>query len=154
MHASFPNPDRAKVVLATVSKTPKAVSGRYMLEYFASDLSDRLSSLNLPVLAVCSVPAPTNSQFQTLRDSWKATFARLPQAKIAFFEASGEFLTEDSPEELDRAVQQFLEGKAVEGKGANMTKLLPQPPGASAPLAPPTESKPAAPPVSKPPEPK
>ncbi len=118
IHSSFPDPERAKAVLAAAAGLPKSTSGRYMLEYFASDLSPQLSSLNLPVLAVSSLPRPTNSQFQTLKDAWKAAFAKLPQAKIAYFEDSGEFLTEDSPAQVDAAIKQFLDGKPVEGKAA------------------------------------
>jgi pimeloyl-ACP methyl ester carboxylesterase len=122
IRASFPNTDRAKAILGIAAGTPKTTTGRYMIEYFASDLTDRLSSLNLPVLAITWLPKPTDSQYQTLKDGWKTMFAKLPQAKLAYFEGSGEFITEDSPAELDRALQQFLDGKPVEGKSMPIDK--------------------------------
>jgi hypothetical protein len=87
-----------------------------MIEYFVSDLSGGLDGLDVPILAVSSLPAQSDPRAKEMRDSWVETYAKLPRAKLAFFYESGEFLTEDSPEELDRAIGQFLAGEPVEGK--------------------------------------
>jgi pimeloyl-ACP methyl ester carboxylesterase len=144
---NFPDPDHAREVLAAAATVPKSTSGRYMLEYFASDVNDRLSALKMPLLAVSSIPPAENSESQGFRDSWIATYAKLAQAKLAYFEGGTEFLTEDSPLELDKAIEQFIDGKAVDGKATDVTKRLPSKTSGVQPA--PAQVTPA-----KPPEPK
>lgn len=151
---SFPDPDHAAPILAAAARVPKSTSGRYMLEYFASDLTEQLAGLKLPLLALSSVPPPNDPEAQAFRDSWRAAYGKLISAKLVYFEGSTEFVTEDSPLELDRAIEQFLAGGEVEGKGVAVKEGVPRktdgvrPAPASVPpavpTAPPTPVKPPA----------
>jgi pimeloyl-ACP methyl ester carboxylesterase len=143
LSTSVKDKDRAAALVAVANQTPKAISSRYMLEYLGSDISGEVGSLTAPLLAVVGQPV-REQDAKVVADMWQNAYGKAPKATIVFFEGNGEFITEESPAELDRAIDQFLTGKPVEGRKA--PKLAP-PPGQT----PAAEPKGEAPPPSSPP---
>src|SRR5262249_17245261 len=91
----------------------------YGWELASTDLSDQLKDLAVPVLAIGSwhdegsprVNAPTISQ-------WEEIKLRYPPIKltVATFADTRAYVSADAPEEFDRALADFLGGRAVRGK--------------------------------------
>jgi pimeloyl-ACP methyl ester carboxylesterase len=150
---SVADPDRAKDLIARAAVVPQAVSARYMLEYLASDLGDDAAKITIPTLVLAPVPAAGDRSGAGVREMWTSLYAAIKKTTIAYFENSHEFITEDSPAELDRAVEAFLAGKPVEGKVAGTTSAATPPAQDAAPPAPAPKPD-AAPSAPKPPEPK
>lgn len=143
---SVRDPERAKVLIERAKVVPQAVSSRYMLEYLGADLSQELENSGAKVLVIAAVPeAATEPDTAKLVEAmWRTLYEKVPGATVVFFEGSHEFMTEDDPAELDRAIDQFLTGKPVEGKAAPKPAPDAPKPEAPKPEAAP-EPKPAAP---------
>jgi hypothetical protein len=139
-----------------------------MLEYFASDVTAEVERITTPTLDIAPL-APGEPRPDVMREIWRAPFAPSPKVTVVFFENSGEFITEDSAAALDRAVEEFLAGKPVEGKAGGAEQQSPPPgtgdtprpapqPGGGEPKAPLVHPVPdpnaGAPPNPKPEEPK
>lgn len=113
---------RAKVLVQQAAGVPKAVSSRYMLEYLGSDLSEELPRITIPLLVIGTAPDATGEEYATvIREMWAAEYKPAPRATLVFFENATEFMTENTPAEVDRAIEQFLAGKPVEGYKAPRT---------------------------------
>lgn len=125
---------RAAAIVAVGAKVTKPVSTRYMLEYLAADLSELAPKATMPVLVIAALQ---NVEFAeddaALRSMWEREWKPVPQHTLVFFEDTAEFVTENAPADLDRAVEQFLANRPVEGR-----KGTPKPPR-------PTTPQPAAP---------
>jgi pimeloyl-ACP methyl ester carboxylesterase len=132
---SMPESDKGRVqaLVDKAAMVPKAVSSRYMLEYFASDLTGAIGKVETPLLVIAPAGPVLNPRWGAMRERWKRQFGGAPKGTLVFFEDSGEFITEDSPAELDRAIEQFLAGQTVSGK----TALPGIPPAPSPPARPP-----------------
>ncbi|MFN0134181.1 MAG: alpha/beta fold hydrolase [Phycisphaerales bacterium] len=137
------DPARAAPLVAKAAAVPKATSSRYMLEYLAADLTEQMPATKLPVLAIAAIgDVPYAEDLKALYDMWQREWASVPQLTLVHFEDTLEFVTESAPVELDRAVEQFLAQKQVEGK-----KGTPKPPrpAEQAPVAEPAPVVPPAP---------
>jgi pimeloyl-ACP methyl ester carboxylesterase len=134
MRSVVQDPARVAALSEKSASVPKSVSGRYMLEFLAADVTAELPRLTQPVLVIAGLPDSAGTDLAALRQAWPAYYAGTPTPTIVFFESSFEFITEDSPAELDRAIEQFLKGEPVQGKIS-----LPRP----APLSPPAAPQPA-----------
>lgn len=130
---SVRDPERAKVLVERAKVVPQAVSSRYMLEYLGADVSPELENSGAKVLVVAAVPeaATEPDTAKLVEGMWRTLYEKIPGATVVFFEGSHEFMTEDDPAELDRAIDQFLTGKPVEGKAA--PKPAPEAPKPDAP---------------------
>ncbi|MBO0720176.1 MAG: DUF2911 domain-containing protein [Blastocatellia bacterium] len=105
---------------------------RYDVEIFASDLTGALKNLKVPLLSIPAIhddnspgqggPAP--SQWYEL----KMKYPSIPLT-VAPCENTRNYITEDAPEELDKAIASFLAGKPVEGRMGLSMATRPSPRG-------------------------
>lgn len=112
------DPDRAKAIGDLCAAVKGRTAGRYMLELMAADRSAGLKDLKISVLEIAAVsdqvpPAAAES----VRKSWRDEFKDAPKVTLVFFEKTRHFITEDAPGELDKAVEDFIAGRQVKGKG-------------------------------------
>jgi pimeloyl-ACP methyl ester carboxylesterase len=121
---------RAMAIDDAVSSDPRAY--RYNVERLASDLTGALKNLGVPLLAIPAIhddgspgqggPAP--SQWYEA----KMKYPTIPLT-VAPFENTRTYITEDAPQELDRAIESFLAGKPVEGRRGLSMATRPSPRG-------------------------
>jgi pimeloyl-ACP methyl ester carboxylesterase len=113
---------RALAIDDAVSSDPRAY--RYNVERFASDLTEALKNLKVPLLTIPSIH-DDNSPMQggPARSQWYEAKMKYPSIPLTIvpFENTRTYVTEDAPQELDRAIESFLSDKPVEGrKGLSM----------------------------------
>lgn len=123
MSSMITNQDRAKVIGDRVKGVPATVRCRYLLELLASDPSDEIKELKIPVLAIAAFDEQEPGVGDQLRAFWQEMIEGLDKVQVVFFEGAKHFITEDAPAELDEAVGLFVAGKPAESKtikhGAN-----------------------------------
>jgi pimeloyl-ACP methyl ester carboxylesterase len=102
--------DRAKAIGDITAGVPAHAAVRYMLELMASDASDGLPDLKIPVLMLPAISdaLQTPEQAESVRNTWKEMFTDAPKVKVVFFDKTRHFITEDAPEKLDQTVAEFL----------------------------------------------
>jgi N-formylmaleamate deformylase len=118
------NKDRAKAIGDMCAATPARNGVRYMLELMCADVTDELPKITIPFLAISAVP-PEERQGQskdTVRQVWKDLLKGQPKITLVYFENTHHFIMEDAPAELDKAVEDFLAGRKVEGKSGGEAK--------------------------------
>jgi N-formylmaleamate deformylase len=142
-HEAMRDKTRAAEFAAANAGTPKAVSSRYMFEYFGADITEDLPKATLPVLVIAGIP-DEKSDTPLIHEMWKAFYRPIASATVVFFQDTREFITEDAPAELDRAVEQFVKGEPVQGKDRAES---PEPPAPEVPAAP---AQPPPPPAETP----
>ncbi len=94
-------------------------SVEYQREMATTDLTEDLKQLTVPMLALGAIhdegsprqSPPTVSQW----DEIKLLYASIPLTVVAF-EDTRAYISEDAPEEFDRALADFLAGRPVRGK--------------------------------------
>jgi pimeloyl-ACP methyl ester carboxylesterase len=121
---------RALAVDDAASSDPRAY--RYNVELFASDLTGSLKNLTVPLLAIPAIhddnapgqggPAP--SQWYEAKMKYPA----IPLTVVPF-ENTRTYITEEAPQELDRAIEAFLAGNPVEGRRGLAMATRPSPRG-------------------------
>ncbi len=119
---------RALAIKAALESDPRAY--RYNTELFAADLSPAFKALKIPMLAIVAVPddkspgqgGPTPAEWQEL----KLRYPAIPLTVVPF-ENARSYITEEAPQELDKAVEAFLAGKPVEGRQGRSIALRPSP---------------------------
>src|SRR5262249_35539798 len=108
---------RALAIDAAVSSDPRAY--RYSLEMSASDLTGALKNLRVPILAIPAIHDDNSpGQAGPAPSQWyeaKLKYPAIPLT-VAPFENTRTYITEEAPQELDRAIESFLAGKPVEGR--------------------------------------
>jgi pimeloyl-ACP methyl ester carboxylesterase len=98
---------------------PKDTSSRYMLEYLAADVQQELAAAQTPpILVAAAIPHEPGADLEELRAMWPELYEGVERVTIVYFEATRELILIEAPEELDRAIVQFLAGRPVEGKPA------------------------------------
>ena len=105
-----------------VGTDPRAY--RYNVEILSSDLTGSLKNLRVPLLAIPAIHDDKSiGQGEAAPSQWyeaKMKYPAIPLT-VAPFENTRTYITEDAPQELDRAIESFLAGKPVEGRrGASM----------------------------------
>ena len=124
------NPERGKalVMSATLNSDPRAY--RYNTELLFTDLSDDFKNLKVPVLAISAIHDDNSpAQGGSATAEWtemKLKYPTIPLTSV-FFENTRNYITEEAPQELDRAVEAFLAGKPVEGKSGRSIAARPSP---------------------------
>jgi len=121
---------RALAIDAAVFSDPRAY--RYNVELFASDLTGALKSLKVPMLAIPAIHDDNSpGQGGPAPSQWyeaKMKFPSIPLT-VAPFENTRTYVTEEAPQELDRAIESFLAGKPVEGRMGLAMATRPSPRG-------------------------
>jgi pimeloyl-ACP methyl ester carboxylesterase len=121
---------RALAVDDAVSSDPRAY--RYNLERFASDLTGPLKNLKVPLLAIPAIHDDNSpGQGGPAPSQWHEAKMKYPAIPltVAPFENTRTYVTEDAPQELDRAIESFLAGKPVEGRRGLSMATRPSPRG-------------------------
>jgi pimeloyl-ACP methyl ester carboxylesterase len=121
---------RALAIDDAVSSDPRTF--RYNVEMFASDLTGPLKSLKVPLLAIAAIH-DDNSPMQggAARSQWYEAKMKYPSIPLTIvpFENTRTYVTEDAPQELDRAIESFLAGKPAEGRRGLAMATRPSPRG-------------------------
>jgi hypothetical protein len=105
----------------------------------------------VPILVIAAIPDMPGANTELIRAMWGTFYKTAPSANVVYFEATREFVTEDAPTELDRAVDQFIKGEKVEGRARPEPKPGETPAGpATAPPPPPAQPSPAPQPPTQP----
>lgn len=121
---------RALAIDDAVSSDPRAY--RYNVERFASDLTGALKNLRVPLLAIPAIHDDNSpGQGGPAPSQWyeaKMKYPAIPLT-VAPFENTRTYVTEDAPQELDRAIESFLAGKPVEGRRGLSMATRPSPRG-------------------------
>lgn len=103
---------------------------RYGFELRATDLTDDLKKLSVPMLAMCALhddksPGVTNYGI-TQWEEIKLLYPSIPLT-VATFADTRAYISVERPKEFDRALNDFLTGKAVEGIEIGDLPLRPNP---------------------------
>jgi pimeloyl-ACP methyl ester carboxylesterase len=121
---------RALAVDDAVSSDPRAY--RYNVELFASDLTGPLKNLKVPLLAIPAIHDDNSpGQGGPAPSQWYEAKMKYPAIPLTVvpFENTRTYVTEDAPQELDRAIESFLAGKPVEGRRGLSMATRPSPRG-------------------------
>jgi pimeloyl-ACP methyl ester carboxylesterase len=121
---------RALSVDDAVSTDPRAY--RYNVEISASDLTGPLKNLKVPLLAIPVIHDDNSSgQGGPALSQWYEAKMKYPAIPLTVvpFENTRTYVTEDAPQELDRAIESFLTGKPVEGRRGLSMATRPSPRG-------------------------
>jgi pimeloyl-ACP methyl ester carboxylesterase len=121
---------RALAVDDAVFSDPRAY--RYNVEMFASDLTGTLKNLKVPLLAIPSIHDDNSpGQGGPAPSQWHEAKMKFPSIPItvAPFENTRNYVTEEAPQELDRAIESFLAGKPAEGRRGLAMATRPSPRG-------------------------
>lgn len=115
------NEARQKLLSEMMAKTRLDVMYRYFYELMTTDLSETAQKLTVPLLVVISSPdakMTVPGGWNANRMQWEKFKAENPKLPLTLvtFEDTRAYATEDSPEDLDRAIGEFLAGKPVAGK--------------------------------------
>jgi len=115
--------DRAEQVRQQIEAAPLPVKVRYLAEFMASDDTSKLTSLNVPLLALRPgfdekfLADPANSWYKTsFQDSWDA-FAKTSRIQLLTIPNARALILDDQPKLTDVAIARFVEhvGKSPEG---------------------------------------
>jgi pimeloyl-ACP methyl ester carboxylesterase len=121
---------RALAIDAAVFSDPRAY--RYNVELFASDLMGALKNLKVPLLAIPAIHDDNSpGQGGPAPSQWREAKMKYPAIPltVAPFENTRTYVTEEAPQELDRAIEAFLAGKPVEGRRGLAMATRPSPRG-------------------------
>ncbi len=113
------NPERATALAAMVGGSPVKVGARYMVEMYAHDLRDELASVKCRMLAISCVP-DEKGKVMSPKEHVRRTsemFLRSDKVQLVYFQDTRHFVMDDAPVELDRAIDAFVVGRAVRGRG-------------------------------------
>jgi pimeloyl-ACP methyl ester carboxylesterase len=121
---------RALAIDAAVASDPRAY--RYNVEMFASDLSGALKNLKVPLLAIPAIHDDNSpGQGGPAPSQWYEAKMKYPSIPLTVvpFENTRTYVTEDAPQEFDRAIESFLAGKPAEGRRGLAMATRPSPRG-------------------------
>ena len=120
---------RALATKAAIESDPRAY--QYNAELFRANLSKDLSALKVPLLAITTMQDDNspNQGFPSPAE-WAEVKLRSPHIPLTVvqFDNTRSYITEEAPQELDKAMEAFLAGKRVEGrKGSGALASRPSP---------------------------
>jgi len=128
------NLERGKALFASTALNSDPRAYRYGAEVLFNDLSAGFKNLSVPVLSITPVPDDSSpSQGSPASAQWTELKLRYPAIPLTsvFFENTRNYITEEAPSELDRAVEAFLAGKPVEGRRGHSIASRPSPRGSA-----------------------
>jgi len=105
------NPERGKALTENMSKSDSHIAWDYTAELFSTDLTEEIQEIRVPLLVIPSVPDPDLPSAAMMfpgMAQWKEV--NFPLLKLVPFENTRAFVTEDSPEKLDKTILDFLGG--------------------------------------------
>ncbi len=94
-------------------------ASRYLAEQFTTDLTGALQGLRVPLLSIVARHDDHSpGQFGFVAAQWNEMKLRYPTLPLTVvqFENTRSYITEEAPQELDRALAAFLAGQPVAGK--------------------------------------
>jgi pimeloyl-ACP methyl ester carboxylesterase len=121
---------RALAIDAAALSDPRAY--RYNVELFASDLTGALKNLKVPLLAIPAIHDDNSpGQGGPAPSQWYEAKMKFPAIPLTVtpFENTRTYVTEEAPQELDRAIESFLAGKPAEGRRGLAMATRPSPRG-------------------------
>ena|GEM_PF-142331 len=121
---------RALAIDAAVASDPRAY--RYNVELFAIDLTGALKNLKVPLLAIPAIHDDDSpGQGGPAPSQWYEAKMKYPAIPLTVvpFENTRTYISEDAPQELDRAIESFLAGKPAEGRKGLSMATRPSPRG-------------------------
>ena len=121
---------RALAIDAAALSDPRAY--RYNVELFASDLTVALKNLKVPLLAIPAIHDDNSpGQGGPAPSQWYEAKMKYPAIPLTVvpFENTRTYVTEEAPQELDRAIESFLAGKPAEGRRGLAMATRPSPRG-------------------------
>lgn len=141
------DPGRGMDLANKAVRTPQSVAVQYLLELFVADLRPELPKLTAPVLVIPSIPpaeALGEVEPEAIKKQWRDTLKSAPRATLAFFENTRHFIQDDRPEELDQAIDDFLNGREVKGVSPQtpLPGAAPVPAGNGSPSTAPADARP------------
>ena len=112
------NTERGRELAAMSQSVPREVGQRYLLEQLSADASEQAHSLKKPCLFIIALAQMDSdpSIVAMAREAFTHQYETFEDLTIVYFEDTSHFVMDDAPAELDRAIEQFVEGKPVEGK--------------------------------------
>ncbi|HWQ33596.1 MAG TPA: DUF2911 domain-containing protein [Blastocatellia bacterium] len=122
---------RAIATSAAAGSDPRAY--RYNTELFSSDLRGEFGRLKTPLLELLAIHDDNSpGQGNSTPAEWGEIKLRYPSIPLTVvpFENTRSYLTEEAPQELDRAIEAFLAGRPVEGRRSAEMAARPSPRGA------------------------
>ena len=124
------HPNRNNELFLMTALDSSISASRYANELAMTDLATEFGKLTVPVLAITADHDDASTR-QGAPDTaqWTEVKLRYPSIPLTIsrFENSRVFVTEDAPEDLDKAVAAFLAGKPVEIHRARAMALRPSP---------------------------
>ena len=103
------NPDRSKILTENIARSDAHVVWDHYAELFATDLTEEIQKIKVPLLVIPSVPDPELPSAAMMfpgMEQWKQV--SFPLLKVVPFENTRSFATEDNPEKLDKTIVEFL----------------------------------------------
>jgi pimeloyl-ACP methyl ester carboxylesterase len=106
------------------------VGGRMGSELMTTDLTEGLKNLSVPTLVMSALQDDSSPSFAfngiTQWQEIKTLYPNIPLT-VATFEDTRTYISEDSPAEFDRSLNEFLAGSPVEGKHSPRVQARPSP---------------------------
>ena len=103
------NPDRSKALTENIARSDAHIVWDYYAELFATDLTEEIQKIKVPLLVIPSIPdpdLPNSAMMFPGMSQWKQL--NFPLLKVVPFENTRWFATEDNPEKLDKTILAFL----------------------------------------------
>ncbi len=109
------DPERAKAIGEMMGKHSPLVGVRYLLEALSDDLTEALRATATRTLIIGTVPDVDMfyGSRRDLRRFWIGAVPKTAAVQSVVFEDCRHFVSEDAPEELDRAIEAFVKGETV-----------------------------------------
>jgi pimeloyl-ACP methyl ester carboxylesterase len=103
---------RRQELVAIFERTPPDVGKEYYIEHLKTDLTWRLPDIESRTLVIGSVNnlgASMQVFAADVEKMWRALFSSAPDnVRLVLWKDTGQFITEERPQELDKAVAEFL----------------------------------------------
>lgn len=97
---------RAHKIAELAAASDAHVVWDHYAELFATDLTDEIPNLKVPLLAVAAVADPAQAQKTLSVTQWQGV--QSPMVKAQTIDNSGPFIMQDNPQALDRAIHDFI----------------------------------------------
>ena len=114
MLGAVPSDERRAELAALMSKTPKEISARYLVEMMKLDVSVGLENADDPVMAIVSINeigAAAGLGPDQMRAVWTSGFGdNLSKVTMVEFLDSQHFLLDERPEAIDATIAAFVRG--------------------------------------------
>jgi pimeloyl-ACP methyl ester carboxylesterase len=125
------DPSRAQTAWDELEAAPVEIKIRYLLEFWASDVTRGFNKLKIPVLALVPgfdekfLAEPANGFAKpAFLDSWETLVPKHPQLELVKIPSARMLVLDDQPEAADQAIRTFIK-KAASLVGTKSAKAMP-----------------------------